>query len=135
MPSVCFDCKLYYGHTLKWCPGCAKELGYLTWEFCRENGVNWDSLKDNKGWKMECQKDLYEVYLNGEFQFKTHSISYNSRPMIMSRFNLDSIEYLYFDYDEKNRTLKPFIRKPKCEREYIPNCVISYRLTGSDLPV
>jgi|SRR6185369_401736 len=151
MPYICRDCKLYYGHPLRWCPGCGKELKQQKYNEAEDSKL---LRQRNEGWRFEGDKNLFEYYLNGKLVegepgVELIAAAREKYPKIFEELKMPVIEdkigeggFMTFhkmggnwESDQHNRkwTIKFYIRDQL--DIYIRNPYIRYRLKGSDLKI
>ena len=139
MASVCYDCKLGYGHQLIWCPGCGRSMKQVKM-------VDWKRLQAN-GWRLEGDDGLLEYFLNGfklepkkRYEALVGAIR-EEHPGLWEALGLANYDEtnlmadtLKFQRNESTRTFELRI-ETKPLLLYIRRPCIRYRLVGSDLEV
>ncbi len=143
MAHVCYDCTLWYGHPLSWCPGCGRKMIKV-----KTSSDDFKKAK-NAGWKYE-GLDLYEHYLDGKLidshlrynilyhralelysgAFELFGLSAQSMPKDKPSMTPDTVCWNHGD-----RYIKMYLEKKGKMRFTIESPFITFRLKGSNLPI
>lgn len=148
MPYVCYECKLWYGHPLTWCPGCGKKMLKV------KDTLNQFQEARKNGWKSEGDRDLYEYYLDGELITKEmlrdsnydrykclYKAVYDKYPLLFQQFGITDYSNSIINKNNLNwihgdRTINlKIVSDDKKVQINFERPRITFRLVGSDLPI
>jgi hypothetical protein len=140
MASVCYDCKVGYGHRLSYCPKCGRMMKQV------KHTPDWKKLRENN-WILEGSakfEDFFEgkqIVVDSTYEFLAEKVKtlYPAQwaSVGLTSTRLDDIilrKEIKWVHNEYERSITLILIGDGYKIEF-PSLKVFYRLVGSDLPV